>query len=324
MKVMGGMCTYLIVIIFIQTLSGCGEEIEEESPSTVSYSGATNEATIDINNGHTIAIEANQGASTGAVFGEFAALKMANSNNYVLSSQPYLLLMAESVIDAIEQIDFSSTSGNSNIHALTQVTNSISGSCGGTAPYTVDIKDFLGDFSGTIDFSSFCSYGMDISGEVIFSGNLNLFTGKFTNISLEFNDLTLISGDDNFTMKGTMSFVTSTRRATMDMTMLDNTTLTESWINNYVMTVNKMGSNVYFTIYSGTFYHHEYGYVSLKTTVPILIYSYNEYPSRGVLICEGKSASKVKMTVNSSSDYTIEIDADGDDTYEDTNIYSWN
>ena len=69
--------------------------------------------------------------------------------------------------------------------------------------------------------------------------------------------------------------------------------------------------------------------MDISNPTPFRIYSSDEKPSQGVLVVDGKTgiaggSSKARLTVVSSTTYTVEADTDGDGAYDwNSGIKSW-
>jgi len=70
------------------------------------------------------------------------------------------------------------------------------------------------------------------------------------------------------------------------------------------------------------------GSVTVITSTPLQMLTSARHPYTGVVVATGKNNSKVRLTVLGSDptapgQVQIELDADGDNTYESTTLYSW-
>jgi len=70
------------------------------------------------------------------------------------------------------------------------------------------------------------------------------------------------------------------------------------------------------------------GSVTVSTSTPFQMLTSARHPYTGVVVATGKNNSKVRLTVLGSDptapgQVQIEVDADGDNTYESTTLYSW-
>ena len=65
-------------------------------------------------------------------------------------------------------------------------------------------------------------------------------------------------------------------------------------------------------------YHPDYGYGDVVTVTPFFIATGDTFPSSGQLVVTGAANSKARLTALSSTQFQVEVDADGDDIYETT------
>ena len=64
--------------------------------------------------------------------------------------------------------------------------------------------------------------------------------------------------------------------------------------------------------------------VAFSTPVPLVTRSMDYYPSSGVMLITGANSSKLRVTALSNTQLRQELDANGDDTFEETKPVSWN
>ncbi len=64
--------------------------------------------------------------------------------------------------------------------------------------------------------------------------------------------------------------------------------------------------------------------ISFATNTPFVTRNTNYYPSSGVLLISGANDSKVRLTALSSTQASVELDANGDGTYEGNTTVNWN
>jgi hypothetical protein len=210
--------------------------------------------------------------------------------------------------------------------AIITASDTIAGDCGGNAQYAIQYNDAIGVFSGNLTFTNYCANGSTLSGIASFSGKVDVNTKKFQSFTLSLNNITTTSGNDSFTVIGsiTYSFQASSITVTMDMLLRDNRTAKVCWVSNFTMILwvvtNVVPNYVDFQV-SGRYYHPDYGYVDISTPTSFRIYSGSQWPSQGILIVEGKTgtaggSTKARSTVISSTNYQVEADTNGDATYE--------
>ena len=95
------------------------------------------------------------------------------------------------------------------------------------------------------------------------------------------------------------------------------------WIKDYSITIDEFAGYVEIEMV-GAFYHPDFGYVTLSTPEPLVLHDGDEWPESGTLIVKGANDSKAKLTAIDHLICTVEVDRDGDGTYEwDSDIISW-
>jgi hypothetical protein len=123
------------------------------------------------------------------------------------------------------------------------------------------------------------------------------------------------SSDTSYAIDGTSFALTETSgTTTVSETLIDYT-----YNGSYISGVNTFGAN--FTV-SGTFRTIGNVAYAVTTTVPFKQTSGN-YPYQGSMIVKGANNSAVKMNVIDNSTVQIEIDNNGDGTYEEVRTMAW-
>ena len=74
---------------------------------------------------------------------------------------------------------------------------------------------------------------------------------------------------------------------------------------------------------TGRYYHPQNGYVDIATIDALRINYSDQFPSSGQIIITGASGSKARQTAISNTQYSLEVDADGDDIYETVTTENW-
>jgi hypothetical protein len=283
----------------------------------ISYTGITAQATVDSTNSKTLSTGAYKGGAAGT------SGSMANVQEKAVSRPNYLDL-ALTIEEAIRHIDMNAPPGVVDAGAIARESGTISGHCGGNAQYVIQYDDATGDFSGTLNFSSYCSQGVTLAGSASFSGRIDVNTKNLLQFSLSCDDMTVTTGSDSFTAKMSISsnFQASPITVAIDILLRDNTNRKVYWVNNYIIAL-WVGSNYVDFQVSGKYYHPDYGYVSISTSTTFRIYFGATWPSQGILILDGKTgiaggSTRAQLTVLSSTTYQVEADANGD------SIYEWN
>lgn len=315
-----------VVLIVIMTAcgGGGGGSISGGGSATISYTGLTTQAAITDANSATIASSAYQGGTTGSSIGNIAA--MSQSSSEVNQGKPRHLILAQIVEKAVRKIDFTSAKQSANSKAVTSESIYIAGDCPGSpgsASGTLSVNDVTGEFSGTIDFNSYCSQGYVTSGGTNVSGavDFDYYGDPFISmLDASFNALTVTSScGDSLTAGGgfNLSVIGVSETLTINMRVRDNSTSEVFWIENYTVTATDNGSYADVSITDGKFYHPDYGYVTVATTTPMRFYVGSDWPSQGVIVYTGSAGKKAKLTVLTSSQYRITTAVDGDGLYDD-------
>jgi len=84
----------------------------------------------------------------------------------------------------------------------------------------------------------------------------------------------------------------------MNMLLKDNIADKVYKFENYVMTITEDTKGRYADIeVTGRYYDPDYGYVDISTPVPLRIYSGDDRPSSGEVVCTGASGTKAGLTL---------------------------
>jgi hypothetical protein len=161
---------------------------------------------------------------------------------------------------------------NTNTTSAVQTeTDTIAGSCGGSASYTLRVDYQTGDLSETFRFSNYCDEGITVSGFVTVDGEINLYTEEIKLLSVTFSNLSA----EEMTLQGDISVDATVTLLVIEMEYLtiDIETGKVYWINNYVLLLTEGIDFVEVEIESSAgsrFYNHDFGYVNLSTTAPLI------------------------------------------------------
>jgi hypothetical protein len=308
-----------IILLGLITFIGCGGGGGDAgSDSSITYTGLTTLADITGTNAETLSAGALTGSQAGSTLGGIGAIETGTDENPVSFRT---LKVTQALEDALLQIDLPSVSGGSFIGATQYASDSMLGTCGGSASYNMQYNDITGDFSGNFSFSSYCNGGVTFSGGASFSGSLDLsdpdnpafesFTFTFTHLS-----------DGSSTLDGTIDFDLSSPPAivTFNALLKVNVTGKVYWVKDYDMSITEDsdGGGYYVELYilSGSYYDPDYGYITVETSTPIKTYGSDDWPSNGVIVITGNSHHKVRLTALDETQCQIDADLNGDGTYE--------
>jgi hypothetical protein len=313
-----------IIIGFAFVFAGCGGggggggDDSGGGASGLTYSGVTAPAQIDESN----AAEITGGAFATGLIGDGMVglsvdrqIKSYHIRNFRSVKVPIILS------DSLNLVDFTSPFSG-GIQAATQTESDIiEGSCGGTMSYSVSVDDERGTFNGRFTFSDYCNDGTTINGAAGFNGEMDVDSGEFIEATFSFDNL---SGGELF-LDGEIQidFAATPNIVTFNAYGKDPISGAVFWIKDYSITIDEFAGYVEIEMV-GTFYHPDFGYVTLSTPEPLVLHDGDEWPESGTLIVKGANDSKAKLTAIDPFTCTVEVDRDGDGTYEwDSDIISW-
>ena len=279
----------------------------------VVYSGLTTPAAVDDTNATTLTEGIIGGSQTGTAFGVVSEADEARA-------RPTILDVARIISNSVTQLDL--TAPSAHLPGAI-VTDSGSEACldGGSLSYDLRIDDVTFEFSGTFNYNDCAEGDTTLDGRASASGSLG---GASEEFNLSFDPLTVASGAESYTMAGSIniSAVGSSATISMNVRLKNNNTGSVEWLNNLSISVTDSISFVQMSV-SGRYYHPQHGYVDIVTNTPFQIGSADQWPSTGQMTITGASGSKARVTAFSNTQYTLEVDADGDDVYELTTTEDW-
>ena len=315
---------FLFTFAFLAVLAGCGGG--GSSSTSISYTGSTTQAVITQTNGEDIAYNAYQNGDTGNTLGTVIGVEQILNAS---PTRPRMLVLSRALKESVAHISLDHNQNGLSLGATVSNSSSIPGGCGGHAVYTISINDVTFAFTGTFTFNAYCNEETTLTGNLNFSGQFNPDILEFGQVTMSFDSLTVSSGSDSFAADGdiTMDPTVSPMNVTMNMVMLDKSTDKTYKVEDFVMTLADNLTSVTSTI-SGKLYNPDYGYVIITTPTPLEINNSDSYPASGVLLATGSNGSsgnpaKAKLTALSNTSYQIEIDEDGDGTFEYLNTGNW-
>lgn len=323
---------FLILFIFLAftlpyTYGGCssgggggdGEQDFEtdESNSGLTYSGLTTPAEIDQLNAEEISGGAlGAGLVSDGMVG-ISALQYSDANqvrNFRSAKIPLILN------NSLESVYLPSPSLDA-AQATTSESDTIYGNCGGFMSYNITVDDVDGSFDGSFTFSSYCADGTTIDGGASFNGVVDVVTGDFIEVNFSFDTLT--SGDLTLDGEIIIDYTVTPIEITFNAYTQDLSLKKVYWIKEYTITIDEFTGFVEVEIV-GTFYHPDYGYVTISTPDPLTIHDGDEWPTSGTLLVMGASNTKAQLIATSNLTFMVEADLDGDDAYEwNSEVMSW-
>ncbi|MBI2779979.1 MAG: hypothetical protein HYX62_09420 [Gammaproteobacteria bacterium] len=312
-------------LIFTLALAGCGGGGGDGGPSGITYAGLTTQAVVTQANAKNLAGGAYQGRATGNALGGVAASAQTNVTDHQIN-RPHTLALSETLRNAVGKIDVTTLPKADLGAAVKTETITEQGSCGGGFSGSATYDDVTGNISsGSITFSNYCSEGVTLSGRISFSGKVSVGTPTPTiqKIDMSFTSLSSKSGSDAFTTSGSIAIdatVPLQVLTTINMVMRDDTAGKVYKMENYQVFASVNPSVWVDVSMGGRFYGPDDGYVDLTTPTPFRFYItagvVAAAPSQGVLVVTGGNGTKASLVAISTTDYNINVDADGNGNYE--------
>ncbi len=286
--------------------------------SGLTYSGVTTPAQVDESN----AEEITGGAfATGLIGDGMVGLSVDQQIESYHIRNFRSVNVPISLIDSLNRVDFTAASSG-GIQAATQTQSDvIDGSCGGTMSYSISFDDQQGTFSGSFTFSEYCNDGITMNGAAGFDGQIDVDSHEFIEATFSFDNLS--GGDLSLDGEIQIDFAATPNVITFNAYGQDPISGAVFWIKNYSITIDEYAGYVEIEM-AGRFYHPDFGYVILATPEPLVLHDGDEWPESGILIVTGANDSKAKLTAIDHLTCTVEVDGDGDGTYEwDSGIINW-
>ena len=314
---------FLFIIIgltFVFALAGCGGgggggggDDSGGGASGLTYSGVTTPAQVDEFNAVDISRGAFEAGSTELIDDGMMGLSVDQQiesyhiRNFRSVKMPMLLS------NSLNRVDFTSASSDGMQAATQTESDIIEGNCGGTMSYSVSVDDQQGTFNGSFTFSDYCNDATTINGAAGFDGRMDMDSGEFIEATFSFDN---ISGGD-FSLDGEIhiDFAATPNVVTFNAYSQDPISGAVFWIKNYSITIDEFAGYVEIEMV-GMFYHPDFGYVTLSTPEPLVLYDGDEWPESGALIVTGANGSKAKLTAIDHLTCKVEVDRDGDGDYE--------
>ena len=320
---------FLLILSFLFVFWGCssgggGGNGGGDGSTGLSYTGVTSQATVDGDNAQALTEDALSGGSTS--FGGGGVAGATTSGTQKVQKPIKLALMMKNLVGKIR---ISPPTGGGAVGAIQSMSDTIEGSGGGSADFSISVDTVTGVFSGSITFNSFSEVGVTYDGSAGFSG-VAIFEGEeyqgyIDSFTFDYDSVTCTSFGTSFTIDGTMAFEGFYYEwpypwVTMNMVYRDDGTGKIYRMENFVINFDLgwLGSEddgIYYAI-EGTFYHPDYGYVTLTTPTWFWQYVYDAYPSyEGELYATGAIGSEggntyARLVIGQINYNTYEIYAD--------------
>ena len=315
----------LAVTLLASSLIACGGGGGGSSSGSSPYTGITTAAVITSTNADNIARSSYQGGDTSTAFVGPLSASTSETLNVSTASPPKVY----SIVQALKEISGKAcaqrfTAGRVAPKAVVSASGTLTDGYGGSVSYSLSVDDQTGAFTGSFSASNYHGDGGGtISGTMTVSGSYNIAADVFDSIDFTLSSVTVTDTSSSVTVSGSIVLLNGNpATSTVTLYMTDNVTGKTDWIENFTINVTE-GLGYAEATLSGTIYLHDYGFVVISTSTPFRFLAGNSYPSSGTMIVTGASNGRVKLTVNNSTSYTVDVDADGDGTYETSSSHTW-
>ena len=310
----------LLSMLLMAGLSACGGGGGGGSnPSP--YTGLTTPAVITASNADNIARQAFQGGDLGAN----ATLAPAHSDTAPpKAARPAALTLTQILTKASTATLLSPSSTRAPApRAIVTVDNTEMDGMGGSARFILSVNDQTGAFTGTIVFTNFHGDGGGaINGTVAVSGTV--YSDGYIEININFQSVSVVDGTTDVTATGTVYLTSGTGggQAKLNLCFTDNGTGKGVWLSDYTVAVTDLGGTTDVRTF-GRIYLHDYGYVDVWTEAPFLYPALSTQPTSGVITLTGANNCRARLTVENATTYTVDLDADGNNSYEWSVTHTW-
>ena len=310
----------VFTVLLLAGLSACGGGGGGTSASP--YTGLTTSAVVTASNADNISRQAFQGGDLGAS----TMLAPARSGDTrAVAERPIALTLVQILTKASTAALLPPPAGKGpSPRAVVTVSDIIDDGWGqgGQARFTISVDNVTGVFNGTFIFDNFRGDGGGtINGNVGVSGVVSQYSMQ---ILFNFQSVHIVDGADDVTANGTVDLIAGTGggNATLNLYFTDNGTRKTVWLSNYTIGVTDLGGTTDVRTF-GRIYLHDYGYVDIHTEAPFLYPALSTQPTSGAITMTGSNSCRARLTVVDAATYTVELDADGNGSYEWAVTHAW-
>jgi hypothetical protein len=323
MKRVPGIASVLVLAVLIFSCGGGGDG-GSNVPST--YTGVTTAAVITDNNASEIALGAYQGGDLAANTGLILA-PAGTGGVPAGSARPKAVTLVQAMTKAAVATMAPPATGGPSLRAPVEESGVIDDGLGGQASYTLHGDDQSGVFTGSFSFIDFHGDGGGVvNGNVAVSGSI---AQDFIHILFNFQSVRIVDGASDVNATGTVDLtidltqLADSGTATLNLVFNDNFTRKMVWLSDYRVE-NTVGTGNNDVTLSGRIYLHDYGYVDVETPVPFHYLDGATHPASGQMTVTGDQGKSVRLTADSETQATVDVDSDADGQYDDlTIVVSW-
>ena len=295
------------------------------SSTSSPYTGSTTAAVITPTNADNIVRGAYQGGDTGTSLVGPLGASPGETQNVSAASPPRVL----SIVQILKEVSGKvwsrrSTSGSVTPRAIVTVSDTINDAYGGSISFTLSVNDPTGGFTGSFSFNNYHGdSGGAVSGTVNVSGTYDIGAGSMDDIHFTLIAVTVTDASSGVTVSGSVDLLNGNpSTGTVTLYMTNNVSGKTDWIDDLTITVTE-GPGYSEATLSGKIYLQDYGFVVISTPTPFHYLAGNTYPSSGTMIVTGASNGRARLTISNPTSYTVDVDANGDGTYELSGSHTW-
>jgi len=312
----------VFTVLLLAGLSACGGGGGGGGSDASPYTGLTTPAVITTSNADNIARQAFQGGDLAAN----ATLAPARSDDVRTTAGKPMALTLVQLLSGAADAAFPRPIAVRAPLPRSSYTDWFPDEMGiGRVDFTLNMNDQTGAFTGTFLFTNYHGdSGGIINGSVAVSGSYDFAQDMITGIRFNFRSTHIVDGAEDVTAIGTVDLVSGTGggSATLNIVFRDNTNAKTIKLSDYTVTVTDLGGDTEVQT-SGRIYLHDFGYVDVSTVAPFLYPALSTQPTSGVITLTGSNSCRARLTVVDATTYTVELDADGNDSYEWTVTHTW-
>jgi len=301
-------------LVLAGLLSACGGG---GGSTGLSYTGVTTAAVISGGNADTLALESfSTGMDVGSSQNIASSVATVNTTAHTPDAGFVISRLITASRTAAQALVTTSTgSSRATLVSIQQAMTPVDGSCGGSASGSLTIDNATSDIHATIAFNSYCESGVTLSGGMNFTLILDTTSSDYGLMTMNFNNVHVSDTVESVALSGSLRFDSMTLDPTVTINMLLQNTVGKVYMmKDFVMTMasGTDGTGDFTDIgMSGRLYDPDYGYVELSTTLPMRVYTGDNWPSSGIYILAGDSNATVTLTA-SPSGYQLDLDLNGD------------
>jgi parallel beta-helix repeat protein len=305
--------------------SGSGNGINAGNEGGISYTGIITQAAITADNAEDISMMAFEGG--GMTFGDMSLSQMSSSvaqihaTEDIKPARPRTLILFQTLEKSLRDANITSKSRVAASGVMQHNSETVNGNCGGTMERSMNYDPATGEVNGTVNYKSYCSDGVSVTGSTDFSGKYNTGTGQYLLLKINFNGLSVSYEGDTSVSRGSISYDYRNSPYTATINILISCSCSGKVYNyeNLRITFSEggdyIGNYLEFAM-SGRYYDPDYGYVDVSTEKSFRIHQNAEWPFTGLLTVYGSGNSKAKLEAVSGTAYRVYADEDGDGLYE--------